>query len=400
MDALLADPAYDTVHATTQRDDWLATAATIKMADDLVAQLPPPPPPAMGQGGASDPAASADDAEGHAAGAAPGDSSTPMPPLAPGARAAIHAALQAGDAAAEDLQTALAAWGTSPGALEHLPLDDRLRLGEQLTTTPRLRQISRWLGRMQRATRGWKSRRVEPQHDELFRLTRGQDLAHALAADLGLWARPDTAPLAQVRYVQHQLLQYGFRGRDRVALGPVIALVDLSGSTAGDVEVWEKAVAIALTLEAARTHRPVRLVAFSSGVDPLIWDFDASESVPHRLPQLLTFATTWLGGGTDWDTPMRHALAALQHTTWGAADILFLTDGKAALDPDTVDALQAARARGLRTVTALVGADALARHEAVAPWSTQVLHVTPGLDDAAHLLTAIDTPAQPRRGSA
>ena len=287
--------------------------------------------------------------------------------------------------------------------MEHLPLEDRLRFGQELTANPRLRQISHWLGRMHRATRGWKSRRVEPQHDELFRLTRGQDLAHALASDLGLWARPDTAPLAQVRYVQHQLLQYGFCGRARVALGPVTALVDLSGSTRGDVEVWEKAVTIALTLDAARTHRPVRLVAFSADRDPVVWDFAADEPAARRLPRLMTFATTWLGGGTDWDGPMHLALDALQQTVWRAADILLLTDGQAALEPETVTAVQTAVRHGLRTVTALVGVDAEARRDQMADWSTQVLHVTSDLDEAARLLTELerspDVPAHPRRAS-
>lgn len=393
MDALLADPSYQELHGLTRNDDWLSAVSTVDLADHLLHQLPPPPePPDQPPDGAAedgaDPGAGIDDPS------APPAEATPGGPLPTGVRAAVHQALKHAAQDTGDLVDALAAWGTHPGELQTLPLGDRMAIAEQLRKLETLRQIAAWIGRIRRTAKGLESRRVEPAHGEIHRITQGRDLAHALPGELGLWALPTTKRLAQVRYVEGSMQTYGFRGRDRVAMGPLVVTLDLSGSTAGEVEVWEKAVAAALVLEAARTRRPARVTAFSSETPLERWDFPLGLSSAERFHRLLAMATCWLGGGTDWNPPVREALEVLAEPTWQAADLVFLTDGEAELDAAVQAEVVAAEARGLRLLSVLVGHDVSV--EAVADWSTQVLTVAPTRDAAATIIdTVTTTPTHP-----
>ncbi len=392
LDALLADPGYQELHGLTRNDDWLAAVSTVDLADHLLQQLPPPPeppdqPPADPAGDGPDPGPGVDDPN------APPPETTPGGPLPTGVRAAVHQALK--DAAQDtgDLVDALAAWGTNPGELQTLPLGERMAIAEQLRKLDKLRQIAAWIGRIRRTAQGLESRRVEPAHGEIHRVTQGRDLAHALPGELGLWALPSTKRLAQVRYVEGSMQTYGFRGRDRVAMGPIVATIDLSDSTRGEVEIWEKAVAAALVLEAARTHRPARLMAFSRDVPLQRWDFPLGLSGAERFQRLLAMATCWLGGGTDWNQPIREALDVLAEPTWQAADLVLLTDGEAELDAAVQTEVVAAEARGLRLLSILVGHDVSV--EAVADWSTQVLTVAPTRDAAATIIDTVTTAPTP-----
>ena len=199
---------------------------------------------------------------------------------------------------------------------------------------------------------------------------------------------------AQVRYVEGSMQTYGFRGRDRVAMGPLVVTLDLSGSTAGEVEVWEKAVAAALVLEAARTRRPARVTAFSSETPLERWDFPLGLSSAERFHRLLAMATCWLGGGTDWNQPIRAALDILAEPTWQAADLVLLTDGEAELEPAVQADVLAAEARGLRLLSVLVGRGV--SPDTVVDWSTQVLTVEPTREVAATILDTVTTvPAKP-----
>jgi uncharacterized protein with von Willebrand factor type A (vWA) domain len=196
------------------------------------------------------------------------------------------------------------------------------------------------------------------------------------------------------------LLSYALRGRDRLAMGPVIVCVDVSSSTRGIIEIWEKAVASALVLEAAGTHRAARVILFAKAVPLVTIDFPTDQAPAARLQALIRVNTTWLGGGTSWDEPLQAGLAVLTTASWQAADLVLLTDGLCRLAPDTVAAVQTAQTQGLRMITVLVtehpqSAPAV---DHLTPWNTQILTVTPQLDPAAALVAAVTAP--PRKAVA
>ena len=98
-------------------------------------------------------------------------------------------------------------------------------------------------------------------------------------------------------------MSYAIRGRGHVTAGPIVVAVDLSGSTQGAVEVWEKAIAVALVLEAGRTGRAARLIGFSRHVPLAVYDFPATLDAAARLQTLMDFGTLWMGGGTIGTPP-------------------------------------------------------------------------------------------------
>lgn len=388
VSALLTDPDYQVLHAFTQLDDTLATAALLELGDRLVDQIPEPPPEAS----ADAPPPIVDDP---AAPPAAGEPSATTPDRRRAVRTAMAAATQ--ETAA--LQQRLASWGIEPGQLQHLPLADRLTLLQQLRQHPDLVQLSAWLGRIRHAWRAHRAARVTPGAADRYSVTTGRDVRHALPQELALLARPATRRLVGARLVDGRLLQYALRGRERVRWGPIVVAVDTSGSTTGAVEVWEKAVAGALVLEGRRTQRPVRVTLFSGPHDPLItYVFPPQESPATVLTRLVACCQTHLGGGTDWVPPLTDALAALADPTWTAADLVFLTDGLCTLPEATVAAVQAAQRRGLRVFTILVGDTPPV--ETVQPWSTAVYTLSPrrlatdGLVHATRVLDAVtESPA-------
>ena len=114
-------------------------------------------------------------------------------------------------------------------------------------------------------------------------------------------ASPQTTPLFLRKYQLGQVKQYRRREPVYKGMGDIICCLDESGSTKGDPAAWGKAVALTLLEIAADSGRNFALIHFSG---PDSFKVDVFRPGSYTMEDKLRAAETFLGGGTDFQTPM------------------------------------------------------------------------------------------------
>lgn len=179
----------------------------------------------------------------------------------------------------------------------------------------------------------------------------GNDLSRALTSELAMLAVPETLPLFLRKYQHRQIKQYRRREPVYKGAGDIICCLDESGSTAGDLAAWGKAVALTLLEIAQSEGRKFALVHFSG---PGRFQTDVFLPGQSSLEEKLRAAETFLGGGTDFQTPLAEAERLMREDGFENADIAFITDGECSLPETCVDTLQRAQSELCFTVTGIL----------------------------------------------
>jgi uncharacterized protein with von Willebrand factor type A (vWA) domain len=292
-------------------------------------------------------------------------------------RKAARQAAQQGARAAEDAQQAMAAWGLDPGAMSRVPVGERIAFASQLSTE-RFRRMGELIGRMRNLGRARQREKLRRHADELHSVSIGKDLEHVLPTELAALGHPLRRLDFGRRYLEGGLLQYELRPRPKNAKGPIICLVDASGSMAGPPMEWAAAVGLAL-LDISRSQKRDFAAAYFRGPGAELETFRFPRTGGYDPRDILRFATVGANGGTSFEEPLGWAFDVQGEGTFKAADIVMVTDGECQVSDEFHERLMAAKKeRGARIFSFLLGATP----EELTRWSDRVWAVA-GPDDAA-----------------
>jgi uncharacterized protein with von Willebrand factor type A (vWA) domain len=251
-------------------------------------------------------------------------------------------------------------WDLARGVLRHVGWKELLRLQELVKQLPELREVVRALGRLHLSDgelsvaealfvpvlRLEEERREVPTPlvpAETRGVVRSGDIARMLPVEAVMLGHPQLRLLWHARRAEHALLSYRVEGmeiervqverevqesqerqRPRPERGPILAVIDTSGSMHGLPEQ----VAKAIVLEAARTahaeKRRCYLYAYSGPGDVLEHELDLG---PEGIARLLVFLAHSFGGGTDIGA-MSTVVARLRADDWKKADVILVSDGE------------------------------------------------------------------------
>ncbi|MFI2375297.1 VWA domain-containing protein [Streptomyces sp. NPDC018964] len=251
----------------------------------------------------------------------------------PGIRAAARDAAATAATAVRQEAALMRAWGVGAGELERMPFDERARLAERL----RAGRLARWaelIGRFRRMADGERARKVENATGELVGVTLGDDLSRVVPSELAVLGVPELRAVFAARYAAGELMLYDSQGEQTTGQGAIIACVDTSHSMyaegPGGVtrEAWSKACALALLDQARHAGRDFVGVLFSAADKIRVFRFPGGR--PAEVADVLDFAETFLGGGTDFQRPLGAAVDVLEEefddTARGRGDIVLITD--------------------------------------------------------------------------
>ena len=252
---------------------------------------------------------------------------------------AIEAAQQQGD---ED-QALCAAFGVEDGELQRMSFEERRALGERLRNN-RLAKFHKLLGQFKMVQQAESRRKIMHASDEVVGVRLGNDLARMTPAELMNLGIPELEDDFWLRYLNRELIQYDVRGTEQMGQGPVICVVDESGSmgcedvAGGSREAWSKALALALCDQARQKGRDFHYIGFSSSRQQVQFSFPKGVTTINKV---IDMTEHFFGGGTHYEGPLRSALQLMdQHydanvtTSKGKPDIVFITDDEyGSLDP-------------------------------------------------------------------
>jgi uncharacterized protein with von Willebrand factor type A (vWA) domain len=270
-------------------------------------------------------------------------------------RQALRASVEAGHAAAAELDCAVGAFsGWQPGASGlGVDIEAKARLAERIRQSPKLQQLARAAGRMRRLALAKQQSPSKHAREEVADVELGSDLARVLPTELVKLTDPLLSLDFARRFVEGTLMQYRLQGRETLGRGPLIVLLDDSGSMEGDRELWAKAVTLGLVQVAAFQRRRCRIVHFDGAVRRV----DEWGPTSVDVEALLSSMEAFFGGGTNFVAPMRSAIEAVaDDTRLGEADVVLITDGHAEVaDEDLARIRASCRARGITVYGLHVG---------------------------------------------
>lgn len=263
--------------------------------------------------------------------------------------------ISAGEAAiqkADETAKILLSWGTDPGNMQPDALNGKLL--RRVRQNEMLVKISQYLGRLREMMRMKRKNATVYGRGEKYGIELGNRLRSVLSSEYGLLAAPETVPLFLRKYQRGALLQYQRRERICKGQGDKIVCLDESGSTmqnGGDNAAWGKAVAYALLDITGFHRRNFALIHFSDSDDFRTDIFRPGQYTPEEV---LASASTFLNGGTDYETPLREAIRLIDTGEFRQADIVFITDGECRISDTFAQELQKKKAAAGFTITGIL----------------------------------------------
>lgn len=99
------------------------------------------------------------------------------------------------------------------------------------------------------------------------------------------------------------------------------------------IKAESKAFCLALLMIAKRQKRDFAIIPFSSDVGEVQLFMKGRSSTD----QLIRYSKQFLGGGTNYEKPLRESLNILAQSKFNKADLLFVTDGFSFLPTDFIN---------------------------------------------------------------
>ena len=142
------------------------------------------------------------------------------------------------------------------------------------------------------------------------------------------------ADMLEGKLLSYQLLGKHYAGPPRIKpRGPMIVLVDTSGSMHGAPQTLAKAAVMAMAKKMLLQHRDMKVILFASTSQHLEIELTNKKKMAERF---LNFLIYTFGGGTDFNTALASGLKALKERDFHGADLLFITDGKSEVSDELV----------------------------------------------------------------
>lgn len=218
-------------------------------------------------------------------------------------------------------------WGTDAAEPGH-NADQRRALLRRMDRSPVLKDVLRLAGRMRFAARACISRKPRRGVGAVYGIERGSDLSRLLPIEHAFLTSDDDALelLGLARFTQRLTMQYRMAARQPEQSGPMVVLLDVSGSMEGESEVWAKAVFIGLLELAQEQKRGVYFIAFNREVVRQV-HFASGEKDYAKLIDAISVAC---GGGTSFYAPVTCGLRRIENdSSMRDADMIIITDGEA-----------------------------------------------------------------------
>lgn len=274
-------------------------------------------------------------------------------------------------------------WGLTGGDPNiRISYEDKKDALKRIRASDKLKKFAQLIGRFKKLAIQEQKRKVPDGKAIIKDVTVGNDLDKILPSELMLLGHPTAKRLFKMKYTEKQLLQYEKDAMENVGKGPIIVLIDVSGSMGGERELWSKALALALLEVAQKQKRNFACCHFTGHLEET-WEIPAGSLKPQDI---FDIAEKFAGGGTFFDPPIEWSMKIIQQDRFKKADIVLVTDGDAGLSDEVIEkfnALKKEKQFKLRSVLIDVGGDA-ATHS-VGQISDQVMSISDmaNLNDSA-----------------
>lgn len=238
-----------------------------------------------------------------------------------GIKEAVAASLSASLERAEGIKNAVMAWGNGDAEMSKNPLNTEIL--KRTAKSNKLRYIAKFLGRYAEMLNSKRLAGYTYGRGEKYDIEYGNSISKALTSEIALLSCRDLVPLFMKKYLNKTLKQYRKREPEYKGKGDIIVCLDESTSTFGENNAYGMAVAMVLYQICRVRNTNFALIHFSSDIK--VDYFPKNEEV--SAGKIFDCAETFLGGGTDFEKPLKKVIDLTANGNLDKPDIVFITDG-------------------------------------------------------------------------
>ena len=240
--------------------------------------------------------------------------------------------------------------GDGSGNVSQVDIQKQIAIMEQVKSNKTLRKIFERAGVYRRAAQSMQRTRQVRGGDQRAGIEQGGEL-HKLVASERLrlvCGVPEIEDYAAYRLLNNAMSQKEFKSPEHIGRGPIVMVVDESGSMYGDRIIEAKAMTLAMAWIAKNQNRWFAAVAFAADSTGR-WLIVPPEE--QKTDKLVEWLTMFISGGTRHyvltdEVPSRWCELmsdAGENGEVGKADIVTITDANFGIDPRTVEDFNAWR---------------------------------------------------------
>lgn len=179
-----------------------------------------------------------------------------------------------------------------------------------------------------------KSKVAKINRDEVFGITKSNNLARILPSELLNLEDERLKYLFYARYLENRLLTYEIKGKNEIEKeeieekvnnkGPIVVCLDTSGSMKGSPLQRAKALVLAIIKILKTENRKLHIIIF--GAKEQFVEFSVEDE--NEIASAIKFLKKTYDSGTDFETPLNRAIEIISSKEkYEKADILMVTDG-------------------------------------------------------------------------
>ena len=255
---------------------------------------------------------------------------------------ASKAAKQAADGV-QELESVTQAMGMGPGEPGSSDVNAIATTFKAARSNKALMRICVLAGKYKQLAQGLHKARSKNGFDEVTGLECGGDISRLVPSELIKLGIPELELDFLRRFVEKQTLCREFDAEEKVGLGPIVIVIDESGSMIGSRNESAKAIALTLASIARKQGRWCGLVAFSGGSGHRVLALPPNK---WNQVQLYAWLEAFLGMGSDQDVPIGEMPAIFSEigAPVGATDLIYVTDAELRISDKKASAFKAWKA--------------------------------------------------------
>jgi uncharacterized protein with von Willebrand factor type A (vWA) domain len=351
---LMESPEYQALHGKTALDGGLSELASKSICDQWKEYAVENPEPAPCK-------------DGEAPVPAPGSEGEPLAKTLKRMRSTAKALAEASDTVdtARDTAAALGLGGDGGAGFSSLDPKELTTYYNRIKGDKFLRNLMQMAGRMRTLCQTLQRTKTQHGRDDTVGVELSGDVSRLVPSELAQLACgiPELELLALDRVARRQALSRQYRGIERLGQGPIVVVVDESGSMHGEPVMTAKAIALALAWLARRQKRWIALIGFTGGRG--MKGYNRIAFPPGKVDQdaLIDWLKHFYSGGSDRDIPVKEIPADWSHLKQlglpaGKTDVIMITDAIADVPQPMIETYRTwAKAEQARTYGICIGQD-------------------------------------------
>lgn len=313
VEELLSTPAYQSLHESTKLNSVAAEIAAVSFAEQFGALA--------GKAGDSPQSSESEDLDINV----------------------IKSASQAARLATEgvqELEFVVQALGMGPGEPGSSDVNAIASAFKAARSNKALMRICVLAGKFRLLVQGLHKARSKNGFEEVTGLEAGGDISRLVPIELMQLGIPELEMDFLRRFVEKQTLCREFEAEERVGLGPIVIVIDESGSMTGARNESAKAIALTLAWIARKQGRWCGLVAFSGDSGHRVLTLPPKK---WNQVQLYSWLESFLGMGSDQDVPVAEMPAIFSEigAPAGKTDLIYVTDAELCISQKKASAFKA-----------------------------------------------------------